>query len=158
MAKDAERNVAQVMFVEQGKTRKEIAELLRVREKTVGDWATKGNWENLRAARLTDTQNVSRTLMELIATYTEQLNMMERDKDLALAMGGAKEKARLVDALVKTSSTLERVRNEDDITLSSRVRVTDWVFTELQKHDAALYLKLLEFQSALLEEAARLHA
>lgn len=157
MAKDAERNVARIMFVEQGKSRKEIAEQLQVREKTVGDWATKGGWESLRAAHLTNTQNVTRTLNDLIATYSEKLAAMERDKDLALTEQVVKEKARLVDALVKTSKTLEVVRSENDITLSSRVRVMDWVFTMLQKHDPAMHVALVDFQSLLLEEAARLH-
>lgn len=152
MAKDAERGVAYVMFVEQGLSRKEIAEKLKVREKTVGDWATKGLWESLRAAHLTNTQNVLRTLQELIATYAEQLTEMERNPG-----GNPKEKARLVDALVKTSKSLEVVRSENDITLSTRVRVMDWVFTMLQKHDPAMHVALVDFQSLLLEEAARLH-
>lgn len=152
MAKDAERGVAYVMFVEQGLSRKEIAERLKVREKTVGDWATKGLWESLRAAHLTNTQNVVRTLSDLIATYAEQLNEMERERG-----SNPKEKARIVDAMVKVSKTLEVTRGEGDITLSHRVRVMDWIFTELQKHDATVHLKLVEFQTLLLEEAARLH-
>lgn len=155
MAKEAERDVARILFVEQGKTRKEIAEKLNVREKTVGDWATKGNWESLRAAHLTNSQNVENALRGLIQTYTEQLTAMERSDAPPSSL--AKEKARLVDALVKTSKTLEVVRSENDITLSARVRVMDWVFTELQKRDPATHIKLLDFQSQMLEEAARLH-
>lgn len=151
MAKDGARANARIMFVEQGRNRKEIAELLKVREKTVGDWVAKGGWEALRAAHLTNTQNVVRTLSNLIAAYAERLTELEREG------GDPKENARLVDALAKTSKSLEVVRSENDITLSTRVRVMDWVFTELQKHDPALHLKLVDFQSQLLEEAARLH-
>ena len=153
MAKDSERTVARIRFVEQGKTRKEIAQELNVREKTVGDWAAKGNWEDQRTAWLTRTQNVERTLRGLIQTYSEQLNLLEQDTG-----GDPKEKARLVDALVKTSKTLEVVRAENDVTLSARLKVMEWVFGELQKHDAALHLKLVDFQSQLLDEAARMHA
>lgn len=152
MAKDAERGVARIMFVEQGKTRKEIAEQLNVREKTVGEWATKGNWEGLRAAHLTNSQNVENALRGLIQTYTEQLTQMEREQG-----SNPKEKARLVDALVKTSKTLEVVRSENDITLSHRVRVMDWFCSGLQKHNPGLHAQLLDFQSMMLEEAARLH-
>ncbi|MCW5900481.1 MAG: DUF1804 family protein [Flavobacteriales bacterium] len=158
MAKDQERNIARIYFVEQGITRKEIAEKLGVREKTVGDWATKGNWEDLRTAHLTSSKNVENALRGLIQTYSEQLTNMERDKDLALAMGGAKEKARLVDALAKTAKTLEIVRAENDITLSARLRIMEWVFGELQKYDPAAHVKLVEFQSLLLDEVARIHA
>ncbi len=153
MAKDSERTVARIRFVEQGKNRKEIAQELNVREKTVGDWAAKGNWEDQRTAWLTRTQNVERTLRGLIQTYSEQLNLLEQDTG-----GNPKEKARLVDALVKTSKTLEVVRAENDVTLSARLKVMEWVFGELQKHDAAVHLKLVEFQSLLLDEAARMHA
>ena len=158
MAKDDARNIARIYFVEQGLSRKVIAEKLGVREKTVGDWATKGNWEDLRTAHLTSSKNVENALRGLIQTYTEQLTQMEQDRELALAMGGAKEKARLVDALVKTSKTLEVVRAENDITLSARLRIIEWVFGELQKYDAAAHVKLVEFQSILLDEAARIHA
>lgn len=157
MAKDAERNNARIMFVEQGKSRRDIAEALRVREKTVGDWAAKGGWEELRTAHLTSAHNVENALRGLIQTYTEQLTGLERatrEGDFA----DPKEKARLVDALVKTSKTLEVVRSERDITLSARLRVMEWVFAELQKADPATHHKLVDFQAQLLDEAARLHA
>lgn len=152
MAKDGARANARIMFVEQGKSRKEIAELLKVREKTVGDWATKGNWEGQRTAHLTSSQNTERSLRGLIQTYTQKLTELEKDN------GDPTEKARLVDALSKTSKTLDAVRSENDITLSVRLRVMEWVFSELQKHDAATHLKLVDFQSQLLDEAGRLHA
>lgn len=152
MAKDGARANARIMFVEQGKSRKEIAELLKVREKTVGDWATKGNWEDQRTAWLTKTQNVERTLRGLIQAYAQQLTGLEEGG------GDPKEKARLVDALAKTSKTLDTVRSENDITLGTRLRVMEWVFAELQKHDATIHLKLLDFQTQLLDEAGRIHA
>lgn len=152
MAKDAARGVARILFVEQGKTRKQIAEQLQVREKTVGDWAAKGNWQDQRTAWLTNSQNVERALRGLIQTYSEQLTALEEER------GDPKEKARLVDALVKVSKSLEVVRSEQDITLSTRLRVMEWVFAELQKADPATHLKLVDFQVSLLDEAARMHA
>lgn len=152
MAKDAERGVAYIMFVEQGLSRKEIAERLKVREKTVGDWAAKGVWESLRAAYMTNSKNVENALRGLMQQYTEQLSEMERNPG-----GNPKEKARMIDALMKVSKSLEVVRSENDITLSHRVRVMDWVFTALQKHDPTMHVALIDFQSQLLEEAARLH-
>lgn len=150
--KEAARSVARIMFVEQGKNRKEIAEALQVREKTVGAWASSGNWEDQRTAHLTSSQQVERSLKGLVQTYTEQLTELERNG------GEPREKARLVDALVKTSKTLEVVRSERDITLSARLRVMEWVFNELQKHDPATHLALVDFQGQLLDEAARMHA
>ncbi|MBK6894695.1 MAG: DUF1804 family protein [Flavobacteriales bacterium] len=140
MAKDEERTVARILFVEQGTSRKDIAARLKVREKTVGEWATKGGWEDQRTAYLTNSQNVERALRGLIQTYSGQLTLLEE-------LGGdPKEKARLVDALVKTSKTLEVVRSENDITLGVRLRVMEWVFAELQRHDQAMHLKLVDFR------------
>ena len=124
-----------------------------MREKTVGDWATKGNWEDLRAAHLTNSQNVENALRGLIQTYTEQLTSMEQQHG-----GNPKEKARMVDALEKTSRTLEVVRSEKDITLSTRLSVMEWLFGELQLKDPATHRALLDFQSDMIDEAARLHA
>lgn len=152
MAKDEERSVARILFVEQGVSRKDIAARLKVREKTVGDWAAKGEWEEHRTAWLTRTDNVVETLKGLIQTYSEQLTDMERQG------GDPKEKGRLVDALVKTAKTLETVRSENDITLSARLRIMDWVFSELQRTDPEAHRKLVDFQERLLDEAARLHA
>lgn len=161
MAKDAERKVARIMFVESGKSRKDIATELNVREKTVGDWATKGNWEGLRTTHLTRTDNVVVSLKGLIQTYTEQLNDLERPGGLPFDPDNKpdpKEKSRLVDAICKMGKTLEAVRAEGDITLSARIRVMEWVFAELQKRDPATHRALLDFQSTLIDEAARLHA
>jgi transposase len=152
MAKDEERSVARILFVEQGVSRKDIAARLKVREKTVGDWATKGEWEQHRTAWLTRTDNVVETLKGLIQTYSEQLTTMEHDM-----RSNPKEKGRLVDALVKTAKTLETVRSENDITLSARLRIMDWVFAELQKSDPDMHRKLVDFQERLLDEAARMH-
>lgn len=153
MAKDEERSVARILFVEQGVSRKDIAARLKVREKTVGDWAAKNNWEEARTAWLTRTDNVVDTLKGLIQTYSEQLTDMERNGG-----GDPKEKGRLVDALVKTAKTLDTVRSENDISLSARLRVMEWVFGELQKADPDTHRKLVDFQERLLDDAARLHA
>lgn len=153
MAKHEQRKLARILFVEQGKTRREIAVALKVREKTVGDWARLGNWEELRTVHLTRSDNVVAKLKGLMQHYAERLHMLEQDSD-----SDPKEKARLVDALSKASKSMEAARAEGDITLSARLRVMEWVFAELRKHDVATHDKLVDFQERLLEEAARMHA
>lgn len=152
MAKDEERKLARILFVEQGASRKDIAARLGVRDKTVGDWASKGEWDAARTAWLTRTDNVVVTLKGLIQAYSDRLTEIEQHG------GDPKEKGRLVDALVKTAKTLETVRSENDITLSARLRVMEWVFAELQKTDPDTHRKLVDFQERLLDEAVRMHA
>ena len=46
--KDKERKIAEDLFVRQGWTAKAIADLLNVRESTIGDWRVQDDWEALR--------------------------------------------------------------------------------------------------------------
>lgn len=152
MAKPQQRKLARVLFVEQGKNRKEIAEELSVREKTVGDWVKEGNWESLRTQRLTSRDSAISNLQQLIATLSEKRLDMERDPK-----ADPSEKARLTDELSKQSKALSELREEGEVTLSARVVVMQWVFTELEKRQPKVFAQLLDFQEELLEQAATMH-
>lgn len=153
MAKQEQRRVARTLFVEQGLNRKEIAERLKVREKTVGEWCRDGNWEELRTQRLVSSDSVITNLKQLMSQLSEKRMAMERDPE-----ADASEKARITDELAKVSKALSEAREEGEITLGRRLAVMDWVFSELRKRDPATHQKLIDFQEALLDEAARLHA
>lgn len=152
MAKPQQRKLARVLFVEQGKNRKEIAETLKVREKTVGDWVKEGNWEALRTQRVTSKDSAIANLQQLISELTQQRLDMQTDPK-----ADAGEKARLTDEISKHSKTLSELREEGELTLSARVVVMQWVFTALERKHPDLFAKLIDFQEELLEEAATMH-
>ncbi|MBL8002385.1 MAG: DUF1804 family protein [Flavobacteriales bacterium] len=153
MAKTEQKKAARVMFVEHGKSRRDIAALVGVREKTVGDWASDGNWEELRAEHIGRQENVVRTLKELVQRKAQECLDLDNDPK---ADPGVKAKA--YDALSKATKALDVARGENDITLSVRVRTMEWVFEELQGAHPDIYRQLLDFQESLLEKAARLYA
>lgn len=153
MAKPAQRNAAMTLFVEQNKTRKEIAELLNVRENTVGKWVSDGKWEELRTQQLTSSANIVLNLKKLISTLAEKRLAMERDPNADPA-----EKARISDEISKQGKVLSEVKGEGDITLNSRLHNLEWVMGLLRKRLPQLHNELVDFHMECIEEAARLHA
>jgi len=152
MAKPEQRKLARVMFVEQGKTRRDIAAAIGVREKTVGDWVSQGGWEALRTEHVSRQDNVVRNLKALVNQKTEQIQELEATRMDPETLG------KLYDQLSKATKALDVARGENDITLSVRVRVMEWVFGDLQAEHPDIYGKLIDFQEGLLEKAARMHA
>lgn len=152
MSKPQQRKAARVMFVDQGLNRKAIAERLKVREKTIGDWAREGNWEALRTQRVTSKDSAIANLQQLISSLTQQRLDMQSDP-----LADPAEKARLTDEISKHSKALSELRQEGEITLSARIVVMQWVFTELERAHPKLFAQLIDFQDALLEQAATMH-
>ena len=153
MAKPEQRNVARTLFIEQGKNRSEIAELLSVREKTVGDWAKAGNWEALRNERLLSSESVITTLKQLVSELASKRMAMERDPGCS-----AEDKRGATDELSKASKALSEAKGEGEVTLGARLKVMSWVFEEMRRTHRLHHDQLIDFQEKLLEEAARLHA
>ncbi|MPM92060.1 hypothetical protein SDC9_139194 [bioreactor metagenome] len=56
ITKKEEREYARILYVSERITFKEIAERVKVGEKTVSRWAKEGNWDNLRKSLLTTRQ------------------------------------------------------------------------------------------------------
>lgn len=153
MAKPEQRKLARVMFVEQGKTRRDIAAAIGVREKTVGDWVAQGAWEDLKTEHIGRQDNVVKTLKELVQRKAQECLTLDSDPDSDPSV-----KAKAYDALSKATKALDVARGENDITLSVRVRVMEWLFGELQGAHPEVYRMLVDFQEEMLEKAARLHA
>ena len=153
MAKAEQRRVARTLFVEEGRNRKEIALKLKVREKTVGDWASEGNWDALRSERLLSSDSAITTLKQLVSELAALRLEMNRNPNY-----GAEEKRGITDELSKASKALSEAKGEGDLTLGVRLKVMEWVFSEMRKSNRTQHDQLIDFQEQLLEDAARLHA
>lgn len=55
--KQVEKDLAKILFVNEGATQKEIATRLDVSEKTVGKWAKDGDWDKLKVSMLVTKDN-----------------------------------------------------------------------------------------------------
>jgi len=167
MAKDKERGVGRVWYIEQGKTAKEIAQKLNVTEKTVGDWVKKYGWKKERNARensidkrvdniksviddITEDRSSARVqLNELKLELQEQqknkdLDAIEISKDMISDI--KKEIVGYDDAISKWNKTLENFDKENKVSLSNYLYVMDEIFKDLQSYNQKLYMKTLDFQ------------
>lgn len=67
--KQVERDLAKILFVNEGATQKEIANRLDVSEKTIGKWVKDGEWEKLKVSMLVTKDN------QLTALYRQLENL-----------------------------------------------------------------------------------
>ena len=109
--KDKERTLAMELYLTGLHTQKEIAGMVGVAERTVGIWVEGGNWEKMRAARLSTPAQVIANLIEIQKARTEQI--------LAAIRDGSTE--RYGDEMLKMSKAIEQLQN--DISLGTIIQV-----------------------------------
>ncbi|WP_417366877.1 hypothetical protein [Flavobacterium beibuense] len=164
MAKIKEREVAKRLFVDLGKTQKEIAEDLGVTAKTIGEWVKDGNWKAERSAVINNSKNRSEKFKAVLEDFAdEQLMLNQQIKD-AEATGDLIEAARLrkvqaslADQVGKYQKALERIDKENKISLSTRIEILEDIFNEMQEYDKDLFMKSLDFQKYYLQKTAQNH-
>lgn len=173
MAKESERSVARILYIEQGKNNKEIAQKLGVQEKTVGTWVKKYGWKKERNARENGldsrVQNVREVIDDITADRRECRLLLKkmkleaisgnlddnekkelRDKISALK----KEIVGYDDAISKWNKHLEGLGKEGKISLATYLYVMDEVFKDLQATNEDLYIKTLDFQEAHISKVS----
>jgi predicted transcriptional regulator len=167
MAKDKERKLARIYYVEQGKTAKWIANRLNLTEKTVGDWVAKYGWKEEQRARENSVdkriENIKSVIDDIIEDRASarirlnelktELKQAQTDKDSdAITINRdiiadiKKEIVGYDDAISKWNKTLENFDKENVVSLSSYLYVMDEVFKDLQNTHPELYMKSLDFQ------------
>ncbi|MGB1307523.1 MAG: terminase gpP N-terminus-related DNA-binding protein [Oceanihabitans sp.] len=167
MAKKKERGVAYVWYVEHNKTAKEIAQKLKVTEKTVGDWVKKYGWKKERVARENSVDKRVDNIKSVIDDITEdrtsarvrlnelrvELQEQQKAKDFEAAEISKdmisdikKEIVGYDDAISKWNKTLENFDKENRVSLSNYLHVMDEIFKDMQAFNQPLYMKTLDFQ------------
>jgi hypothetical protein len=154
MAKDKERRTARILYVEQGKTAREVSDLVGVAEKTIGDWVEKGAWKEERTARQASPAKRSDNIKLIITNLSEDRLRLDRNIKDAEALGSNPESlqslreeiSRIDDAVSKWNKTLENIESENRISLSTYLNVMDQIFKSLQVYDPKLYMSTVEFQ------------
>lgn len=162
MAKAKEKEVAKKLYVELGKTQKEIAEDLGVTQKTIGNWVEAGAWKAERSALINNTSNRAEKFKAVLEDLAdEQLMISQKIKD-AEGRGDFKEAAihrktasSIADQVGKYQKALEKLDKEHKISLSVRLECMEHVFNEMQSYDKALYLKCLDYQQYYLQRIAQ---
>ncbi|AOR29550.1 hypothetical protein FORMB_25330 [Formosa sp. Hel1_33_131] len=167
MAKEKEKQLARIYYIEQGKTAKWIAVKLSLTEKTVGSWIAKYGWKELRNAKengidkridnikeviddIIEDRSVSRTTLN---KYKLDLVKAQEQKDQgtekAIKEQISEVKREIVgfdDAISKWNKTLENFDKENKVSLSNYIHVMEEVFKDLLAFDSKLYKDTLDFQ------------
>jgi hypothetical protein len=153
MAKEKEKKTAYILFVEQGKTRKDIAALLDVSEKTIGAWVDKGQWEKERAARnaspvrrMENIKAIITSLSEERISLSNQIRECEARADYESISDLRTQISKIDDAVAKWNKALITIDNENKITLSVYITVMEKVFDRLRAYDAKLFMATIDFQ------------
>lgn len=105
ISKVEEKNYAQILFVEQGLTAKEIAGRVKVSEKTIGKWIKDGKWEHLKKSMLVTKQQQIGLLYDQLAFINAEI--VNRESKVA----SAKE----ADVISKITTSIQRMEVETSI-------------------------------------------
>lgn len=157
MAKDydSKRTVARHMFVTEKRTAKEIAETLKIAQKTIGEWVKKYGWKEERDAKAISATKRIDNLEQIITGMAEKRLKLERqiedeevkkapDRDLIDSL--RKEIAQVDYAVANWNKSLVNVRKESKTTLVQYIQVMEDIFQHLSKYDYKVFLATLDFQ------------
>lgn len=165
MAKTKEKITAHNLFVQQSKSQKEIAIILKVTEKTVGRWVKEENWKAERNARFNGTKQRTERIKEVISSLTDDhLNVLKQIKEIESKTDKAsketvaklrKQSSALSQDIAMQTKALERIDKEYKISLSTYLEVMDDIFEHLREYDKELYLRTLDFQNQHIQHIAQ---
>ncbi|MCI2229576.1 hypothetical protein MC378_10390 [Polaribacter sp. MSW13] len=158
MAKTQERILAKELFF-QFKLQKEIARIVGVQEKTIGDWIKKYSWKKERDARFNGTKNQIQQIKKLIGILTEERINLIREIEDSKHLNNTEETKQLqkraneiADEVSKYNKTLLTLDKENRISLAVYLDVMESLFKAIQLYSPKLYMELLTFQEEHLSE------
>lgn len=153
MAKERERRTAHILYVEQKKTAKEVAELVGVSEKTLSDWVTKFNWKTERNARNTSPTQRIKNIEEIIGGLAQdrldlqrQLEAAEKDGNKDIVASIRSDMSKLDDSVSKWNKTLRDINKESKVPLGVYLNVMESIFNSMQAYDPKLHWQTISFQ------------
>jgi len=130
MAKDEERKRAEGLYIKDRKTAKEIAGLLKVTQKTIGDWVKKYNWKSRRNAALANLKTSQETAEKLFNVYAEKLLLLSQEDpgdDLEERERISKEEMRLGDLIAKLNKAKESFEKDNRIPYNVYINVAEQI-------------------------------
>jgi transposase len=160
MAKDNERRTARILFVEQAKTGKEIAELLGVSEKSISNWVTKYGWKKAQTLHAASKENRLDNLIQIVddlaANRIELNNSLKKSNDIQEQKTIRAQIAEIDNSITRWTKQITAVNKDETITLGTYLSVMKSIFNSLQRYSPELYLKTIEFQEIHINEQSTL--
>jgi transposase len=163
MAKEREKKIAKVLYVEQLKEAKEISKLINVSEVTLSKWVNEngGAWKIERNAKMSNpnvrTDNIKQIINDLSEqriTLNTQLKQAELNGDLKETGLLRESIARIDDAVSKWNKTLTSIDKESQVTLSTYLAIMEMLFDALKAFDEKLFFSTLDFQEVHLNDVS----
>jgi len=136
-SKIKEKQTAKLYFVEQGKTAKEIADIVKVSQQTVGKWIEQENWKNLRTATALQGDKQIANIKEIINIAAEQrLELAAKLKntptnDTQTREAIHKQINQADNSALYWNKILENFDKENRISLSVYITVQERIFNAL---------------------------
>jgi len=153
MAKEKEKKIARILYVEQQKDAKEISQLIGVSEPTLSKWVNAYGWKDQRnartntpAARIDNIKQIINDLSEQRLEEARTLKESEKTGDIEECKKLRTRIAQIDDAVSKWNKTLETVNKDNQVTLSTYISVMEMLFDALKQFDEALFFQTLDFQ------------
>ncbi len=163
MAKEKEKKLAYILFVEQKKQAKEISQLLNVSEKTLSKWINADNerWKKEQRVRNTSPAERVGNIEQIISNMADerisksrQLTEAEKAGDHELASDIRKEISKIDDAVSKWNKTLRDINKESKVPMSTYLEVMETIFQALQAHDPKLFMQTIDFQEKHIHDVS----
>ncbi|MBV5336897.1 MAG: hypothetical protein J0653_02600 [Deltaproteobacteria bacterium] len=159
MAKEKEKKLAHILYVEQGKDACEISTLVKVSEVTLSKWVREGAWKIERDARnssphlsIGNIKKIMGSLGEDRLRLNKELRQAECSSDAESATDIRKQINRVDDAISKWNKALGAMDKESRVSLSSYLWVMEEVFQGLRAFDLDLYMKTLDYQEYHIQQ------
>jgi transposase len=148
MAKDSERLAAQVMYIDQMLTAKEIAVKLKLSEKTVGKWVDKGKWKDLRSAKQTGPHAIAAKYNELLDILLTKRLELEKKKNKTEE---EEDKYRgTIDEMSKVSAMIEKLQKDGRASLRTHIHCIEKFMGFLSHKNQKLFSQTIEIQQEYL--------
>jgi Putative ATPase subunit of terminase (gpP-like) len=149
MAKDNEKQIAYTLYVDQCLTAKEIALKLHVSEKTVGNWAEKNNWKDIKLSKQT-------TIDTLLVKYNELLSALldkrlKFEKKIDKSDEDKQEYNGVIDEMSKVSSMIDKIQKDGTPSLRIHIMCLEKFMGALHNAQPKVFMQLLEFQIEYLQ-------
>lgn len=160
--KKNEFRTAKTLFIDQGKTAKDIAALLGITEKTVGTWINENGWKRERDARMASPANRIENINNIIGMLSDErieldvkAKEAEKAQDTDEVTRIYKRISQIDDSVSKWNKTLENINKEHKVSLATYLYVMDSIFKELNVYDPKLFLQTIDFQEHHINEIAK---
>ncbi|MBK6611853.1 MAG: hypothetical protein IPI59_15605 [Sphingobacteriales bacterium] len=100
---DNKKALAQLLYVENGLTRREVSDMVGVAETTITNWSEKGNWKTLRVSVIGSRQ---KTIERLYAALNDVLTIAESEGRIT-----TQQEAKLITQLTAAISNIDRTQD-----------------------------------------------